>query len=133
MDTVKVTVFTWLGPLNVPENSIYGYRVPTAPLQGAKWVDSDTGTITGGQNSDVQIKWGAGPAPGKATYQVNANYIWDFGVNVVKVLVENTEDAQGHDNTFTPGTPFAVKDNNHNPVGLHVWSGQGDPPPAARA
>lgn len=94
-DSVRLKAFQWTGPLNVPQHGTFNYTVSTPPVQGAKWLNPGGGTITQGANtSNVDIQWGAGPAVGKAIYQATADYVWDLGVNVVEVKVENPEQGQ---------------------------------------
>ncbi len=89
-DSIKVNVFFWLGPLNVPGYSKHQYAAAQSRvLPGSKWVAPVGGALsTGGTGqSDVRILWGEGPTVGKAVYQVNANFVWDLQVNVVRVQI----------------------------------------------
>ena len=84
-DEVRVTTFSWAGPLNVPGYAAYPYTA-TGALGTSKWIADATGTIkAGADTSAVTILWGSGPCVGKAVYQVNADYIWDLEVNVVGI------------------------------------------------
>ncbi|WP_309396855.1 InlB B-repeat-containing protein [Cerasicoccus maritimus] len=86
-DKIRVTVFEWDGPLNVPGYSIHQYTASGA-LTGSKWLTPIDGTIQAGDDSsDVRILWGEGAAVGKAVYEVNQNYLWDLEVNIVKVEI----------------------------------------------
>ncbi|MGH9898444.1 MAG: IPT/TIG domain-containing protein, partial [Pyrinomonadaceae bacterium] len=92
-DRVKVNVFIWLGPVNVPGFSVHTYLAGGA-LPTSKWVDSSTGVIkTGAGTSAASIFWSEGPDStginGRAVYEVNANYVWDLEVNVVGIKIEN--------------------------------------------
>jgi hypothetical protein len=99
-DEIKVTVFNWLGPLNVPDYSIHQYTASGA-LGSSQWATPVNGTIkTGSGSSDVTILWDGGPVIGKSVYQANADYIWNLEVNVVEVKVETPTSA------FAAGTPF---------------------------
>ena len=98
-DRVKVTVFQWVGPLNVPQYGTYKYKVVEPPA-GGKWLDPDGGSVEHGANtSDMDIFWAAGPQIGKAIYQPQENYTWDLEVNVVEVAVDAPDQGQA----FTPG------------------------------
>jgi hypothetical protein len=100
-DEIKVTVYNWIGPLNVPGYAIYQYKANGA-LGTSKWITPGSGTIkTGANSSDITILWNAGPVVGTAIYQVNADYLWDLEVNVVEVKIE----APTSGNAFTAGTP----------------------------
>jgi hypothetical protein len=84
------------------------------PPTGAKWLAPTGGAIREGDGtSDVRIQWGAGPAVGKAIYQLNADYIWDLGVNVVKVTVEAPDQGPA----FDPGN---VIDDGVSPAGYKI-------------
>jgi hypothetical protein len=99
LDTVRVTVFNRLGPLNVPEYGTYRYTATGAP-PGAQWIEPAGGTVVQKRNpSDVDIQWGGGPVVAKAVYQVNDNYVWDLEVNVVQVVVQNPDQGPA----FQPG------------------------------
>lgn len=92
-DRVKITVFKWLGPLNVPGFAIYPYTA-TGALETSKWATPVNGTIkTGAGTSNVTILWGAGPSVGKAVYEVNENYLWDLEVNVIQVKIKTPEES----------------------------------------
>jgi len=107
-DRVKVSVFQWLGPLNVPDHSKYEYTAAGGmPGMGnSLWVSPTGGSIDGSQEGDttadqVRIKWNGGPAVGKAAYQASPNYTWDLEVNVVEVVIENPPGEPA----FETGTP----------------------------
>jgi hypothetical protein len=106
-DTLAVTVFDWIGPLNVPDYSKHEYRATGAASgQGnSMWLAPEGGSIassTPGDATDVVvIHWLAGPAVGKARYQADPNYIWDLEVNVVEVRIQSPDE----DNPFVAGTP----------------------------
>jgi len=86
---IKVTVYNWTGPLNVPGHAIFQYMANGA-LGSSKWITPSSGTIkTGTDTSDVTILWDGGPVVGKAIYQVNADYVWDLEVNVVQVRLKS--------------------------------------------
>jgi hypothetical protein len=84
-DEIKVSVFQWLGPLNVPGYAIYRYTASGA-LGTSKWITPGSGTIKAGTDtSDVTILWDGGPVVGTAVYQVNSDYVWALEVNVVQI------------------------------------------------
>ena len=118
-DEIKVTVFNWLGPLNVPDYSIHRYTASGA-LGSSQWTTPVNGTIkTGADSSDITVLWGGGPEIGKAVYQVNSDYIWDLEVNVVNVKIE----APSVGNAFTAGSPAYQGDKNFGVYGPVVFSG----------
>ena len=121
-DEIKITVFDWQGPLNVPDYSIHQYTAIGA-LSSSQWDTPVNGTIKTGTGSDVKILWNSGPVIGKAVYQVNADYIWDLEINVVHVKIE----APTTGNAFTTGTPtyFGIYrfNPNNNVPGAIVCSG----------
>lgn len=102
-DTMRVNVFKWTGPLNVPEHGIFKYTAGPANLPaGAKWVEPDGGDISVAENPKaVTIKWRAGPAVARAVLQVDDNYTWGLNLNVVEVKVEVPDVGQA----FKAGTP----------------------------
>jgi len=84
-DRVKVTVFNWSGPLNVPGYSIHHYVADAEP--NSEWLSGD-GTIVGGETpSDVYYRSGRGGTIEHRGFKVNQNYLWDLDVNVVAVTV----------------------------------------------
>ncbi|MGD2110247.1 MAG: hypothetical protein PVI86_12765 [Phycisphaerae bacterium] len=88
-DKVQVTVFEWLGPLNVPGYSIHQYTASGA-LGASQWVAPVDGTIdTGAGTSDVTILWDSGPVVANAPYQVDGDFVWDLEVNVVEVKIQS--------------------------------------------
>jgi len=118
-DEIKVTVFDWLGPLNVPDYSIHQYTASGA-LGSSQWTTPVNGTIkTGSGTSDITILWNGGPVIGKAVYQVNANYLWDLEVNVVEVKIENPSAG----NPFAAGAPSYAGNINFGVLGPVVSSG----------
>ena len=95
-DEIKVTVYNWSGPLNVPGYAIYEYKANGA-LGTSQWITPSSGTIkTGANSSDVTILWNGGPVVGKAIYQVNANYIWDLEVNVVQIKISSANNSAAY-------------------------------------
>ncbi|MBX7222379.1 MAG: hypothetical protein K1Y36_20685 [Blastocatellia bacterium] len=95
-DSIKITVFAWLGPLNVPGYAIYRYTAQGA-LATSKWIAPSQGSINQGDgSSDVQVLWGEGGVVGKAVYQANSNFIWDLEVNVVKIQLAITSPITYH-------------------------------------
>lgn len=106
-DTLKLNVFKWTGPLNVPEHGIYKYTAgPTNLPAGAKWVEPSNGAIHEVENpKSVRIKWeGTGiglGATGRAILEVDENYTWALNLNVVEVEVEAPDVGQA----FKAGTP----------------------------
>ena len=119
-DAVAVTVFSWGGPLNVPDYSKHWYTASwaTAGPPDSRWIDAHGGTLVDpydGQNIDyTDILWSAGPAVGKAVYQAHPNYIWDLEVNVVEVIIEPPDVG----NAFNGGT---VVDNGTILDGGTLW------------
>jgi hypothetical protein len=91
IDQVRVTAFTWTGPLNVPGHSIYRYTASGA-LAGSKWINPIVGgtLVTPPAAAAGDIRWNGGPIVGKASYQVNDDYVWDLEVNVVQVALGTT-------------------------------------------
>jgi hypothetical protein len=110
-DTLNVNEFNWSGPLNVPQYGKYEYKAASnnALPKDSKWIDPTGGKMTGHGNgkvaTDVDIQWNAGPLVGKASFQANANYIWDLEVNDVQVVVAPPDNAT----TFTLGTVVDAK------------------------
>jgi hypothetical protein len=104
-DTVKVTAFQWVGPLNVPNNGAYEYKVASAPYAGAHWLDPSGGGLLvplGPDPSDVEIAWlGGSPRVARAIYQVNNSYTWDLEVNLVEISVSAPDAGDG--SAFTAG------------------------------
>lgn len=97
--TLSLTPFQWVGPLNVPQYGTYNYTVAQAP-QGAKWLDPDGGVVEAGAGtSAMDIFWIAGAHVGKAVFQAHGDYIWDLEVNVVEVIVGPPDQGQA----FTSG------------------------------
>lgn len=100
-DEIKVTVFNWLGPLNVPDYSIHRYTANGA-LGSSQWITPVNGAIqTGSGSSDITVLWSGGAVVGKAVYQANSDYLWDLEVNVVEIKIEPPTAG----NAFTAGTP----------------------------
>ena len=108
-DRIKVTVFTWTGPLNVPGYALYTYTASGAAGDGlSKWLDTPVGgswqgiTYSDTEPDKIDILWGAGGAAvGKAVYQASPDDIWDFEVNVVKIEIA----APAIGNAFEAGFP----------------------------
>lgn len=99
-DEFLITVFEWLGPLNVPDYSIHRYTSVGA-LVSSHWTAPNNGSIiTGSGTSDITILWDSGPVVGKSIYQINSDYVWDLEVNIVEVKVETPPSA------FISGAPF---------------------------
>ena len=96
-DQLKVTAFQWSGPLNVPGYSIYNYKAEGA-LGTSKWVtpvhgsemNSGSGSPNDPTSHEIDILWGEGAVVGKAVYEVNDKYKWDLEVNVVRIILGQT-------------------------------------------
>jgi hypothetical protein len=101
--TLKVTVFAWVGPLNVPQFGTFKYSA--TGVNGGKWLDPHHGAIVGdGTKPSVSVKWKNGADIGKVIYQANANYVWDLEVNIVEVKVETPPLPPGQTTPFARGT-----------------------------
>jgi len=97
-DRVKITVFPWNGPINVPGHSRYLYRAWGQVGAGnSRWISAENGTLlnseTNNPNPDFtehvsEFYWDGGPAIGKASFKAAPSYIWDWEVNIVQVEVE---------------------------------------------
>lgn len=85
-DKVKVNVFDWEGPQNVPGTGIYTYTA-SGGGSGSTWLDPVGGTEYCDAANLQQIQWSAGPTVGQALYQASPNYIWGRDVNVVAVTI----------------------------------------------
>ena len=89
-DSVKITVFDWAGPCNVPGYSIHKYSATGMPAT-AKWLPPQSGTINKYlSTADVNIHWPAGPVVGQARLYVSPEYTWPLEVNVVQVDIDFT-------------------------------------------
>jgi hypothetical protein len=113
-DTVKVTVFQWVGPLNVPAGGTYEYKVQSTPYAGAHWLSPSGGFLLprDGNPSDVDVAWlGGAPNIGRAIYQVTDNYTWDLEVNVVVMTVAAPDSGAA----FTAGRSETI------PTKLTIW------------
>ncbi len=87
-DELKITTFSWSGPLDVPGDAVYTYTASGA-LPGSGWIDSpNTVIMTGLASSTATIRWDDGPEVGHATCWVNDSYRWDMDVNVVEVKLK---------------------------------------------
>lgn len=93
---LKITPFSWTGPLNVPQFGTYQYIQQTAAVKG-KWVDPVNGTATNAGQKNVAIQWGTGGQVGAAVYQASADFTWGLESNIVKF------DVTGPNKPFTPG------------------------------
>jgi hypothetical protein len=109
MDVIVINLFSWVGPLNVPDYSIHRYTA-TGGMSGAgnsQWVAPPPleGTLNsstpGDQVDECSILWGSGPVVGMAMYQAQANYVWGLDVNVVEIKIEPPDAGDA----FTAGTP----------------------------
>jgi len=83
-DAIKITVFSWVGPLSVPGYSIHRYTA-TGAADGAWTTPSNGGINSGAGSNDITVLWTSGPANGAAVYQATSDYVWDLEVNVVQV------------------------------------------------
>ena len=112
LDTLNVDVFTFSGPQNVPNYSIYQYGVTgltPASLNPAPW---STATLTTSDQIDSEtfssavVHWGArlgsnGAHIGVLSFEIDSDYTWSYYVNVVEIDITNPTGAPA----FTPGTP----------------------------
>ncbi|MBL9185080.1 MAG: hypothetical protein JNN17_23235 [Verrucomicrobiaceae bacterium] len=90
VDRIKITVFEWGGPLNVPGYSRHRYTAFGAP-PGSKWIDPTGGRIMSrptGDVNDVEILWDSGPVVGLCNYYINQDYMWSREVNVVEFKID---------------------------------------------
>ena len=94
--SLKITPFSWTGPLNVPQYGTYQYTQQTAAVKG-KWIDPVSGIATDAGQKNVAIQWGTGGQVGAAVYQASADFTWGLEANIVKI------DVTGPKNPFTPG------------------------------
>jgi hypothetical protein len=120
-DQSKMSVFTWSGPRDVPGTSRYTYG-SDGGMPGANnsmWVaPNDGGTMFSNTPSDTgtdkaEIKWERGPIVGHGSYQAAPGYIWDMGVNVVRVEVVHLP--LPGDLPFEPN-PNSPKDGGNDPL-----------------
>lgn len=97
-DSLKITVFNWNGPENVPGAGTYTYTASDA-LDGqgsSKWITPISGTEKASTDDDAggpdiqQIAWSSGPAVGEAVYQAAPGYVWDYDVNIVNISIGAT-------------------------------------------
>jgi hypothetical protein len=93
LDIANVIVFTLNGPLDVPGATNYDY---TCDSTIGGWLTPNGGTITGGSNSagpsgsNAVINWDNTPEVAYGNYQVNSDYTWGIGVNVVEVTLNSS-------------------------------------------
>jgi hypothetical protein len=93
LDIANVIVFTLNGPLDVPGATNYDYTCDST-LGG--WLTPNGGMITGGSNtagpsgSNAVINWDNTPEVAYGEYQVNSDYTWGIGVNVVAVTLNSS-------------------------------------------
>lgn len=99
-DSVKINVFQWSGPRNVPGLSRYSeIAYGAAPGDDSKWIGGgqmSTLLGTGHLLGDVDFgryEWADKAAVGTAAYQAAPGYVWDYDVNIVHVKVSNLNDA----------------------------------------
>jgi Ca2+-binding RTX toxin-like protein len=123
-DSVKVNVFEWTGPLNVPDYSIQKYQALGGRPGECAWLDPVGGTVASRStappdNLFVDVKWWGGPQVGEAVYQASADYSWGLKVNVVQVLVADPDSGPA----FTPN-PNGVRARVEGPSPLmeHVYT-----------
>lgn len=94
--TVHVNVFAIVGPQNVPDYSVYSYKVEDfSAREGTAWTDPgfgqerDAGITEGNSHDYTRIFWNVSPKIGKARYEATTDYVWARDVNVVKVELAN--------------------------------------------
>jgi len=95
LDRLKINIFTWEGPQNVPGYATYTYQATGGSGNNqSKWLPSDKGTNQGttsgaksSQPDTVDILWGQGAVVGHAVYQAHPYFKWGLDVNVVNVDV----------------------------------------------
>ncbi len=96
--TLPLDVFSWTGPLYVPDYAKYTYVASGIP-NTANWVhwegdgaqDVESGGT--GPTREATFFWGEGARMGYAGLQLSGNYEWDLDVNIVHVKVETPDNA----------------------------------------
>ena len=97
-DKIKVNVFSWSGPQDVPDYATYTYMAAGGQPGDSGWAPAYNGIM---QKMDYRVRvgnvsyhaedilWnqGGGDAPAQAVYMASQDYKWGFAVNVVKVVV----------------------------------------------
>jgi hypothetical protein len=84
-DAVKVEIFTWWGPQDVPNYATYSYGA-SGGAPGSGWIGATGGVLSGPAGNTASILWNSPTAVvGMAEYRVAANYTWGYDVNVVAV------------------------------------------------
>ena len=116
LDYIKLNLFTWQGPQNVPNYATYNYTAKRG-TRDKGWIGVwPAGKLTRvpGLNPAANIAWTSeSPVVGMAVYEAAANYHWGYDVNVVAVDPEG-----GTLTTNTGGWP----PNLLNPNGSYMFA-----------
>ena len=85
-DQVKINIFTWQGPQDVPNYATYAYTA-SGGASGSTWVGPYEGALaTGSTATTANILWNSNAAVvGLAEFQAAPQYTWGYDVNVVAV------------------------------------------------
>jgi hypothetical protein len=96
-DSIKITTFTFHGPHNVPNYSIYSYSasgVPANPGESQWTPQGDAAIVNASTPNQVDVKWGAGATIGRLSFAPSSQYSWDFEANVVKITIDAPDGAE---------------------------------------
>jgi hypothetical protein len=95
-DEIKVTVYNWGGPLNVPGYGRYKYIADGNLPENADWIEVQGGEIVAGDGRlETEVIWGEGAVVGKVSLKANENYVWELEVNVVNIQIDNSYGVNG--------------------------------------
>jgi hypothetical protein len=101
LDRIKLTVFNWLGPLNVPGDAKYEYSAQGLPLGVGEWITPVGGAIASTATPrDATILWNNNPAVGRAVFQADTDYVWDLEVNVVQIQISAANNSATYPGTI---------------------------------
>lgn len=125
---LRVNAFSISGPSNVPDYSVYEYKAEgVSGRSETQWVQPGGGEIreADGTPSDptdsARIFWNESPKIAKARYQATEDYVWARDINVVQIVLGESEIILDH--------------NSHigvNPTSINSYS-KADVPAAGRA
>jgi hypothetical protein len=90
LDSLTINVFSFTGPQDVPDFSVYSYGIVGLPATAAaSWQVNYSGQLRSSTQSSASIGWQFGGinAFGQASYAVNDNYTWSYYVNIVQITV----------------------------------------------